>query len=94
MFPGTTSKLSEGGVTAAASINVSTDLVNITGATTINTIIPHFGGGFSGIIWIRAIGGTITLGTGGNILVGTTIAINRVTPLIYSKSAAAWYIGT
>lgn len=91
MFPGSTSKLSESVIVSSTTINPKTDFVRLTGATTIETIIPNFGGGFSGILFLTAVNGGITLGTSGNILVGGPMAQNRLHSLVYSKSQNKWY---
>jgi hypothetical protein len=95
MFPGTTSKLSEGTLASAASINVKTDIVLLTGTTAVNTIIPNFGGGFSGFcILIPTNAAGVTLGTSGNILVGIAAVQNRAVWLVYVKSLAKWVINS
>lgn len=93
MFPGLTTKLSEGEVASAASIDVKTDLVRVTGTTNIATITPHFGGGFSGIIFIVPTAGNVATLTTGNIAVAVTMPQNRATALIYSKVDDQWYPG-
>ena len=40
MIPGSVSKLSERTVASAATIEAKADIVNVTGSTQINTIIP------------------------------------------------------
>ena len=92
MFPGTTSKVSESTLAASTTINPKTDLVRLTGTTTIATIIPNFGGGFSGIQYLTPVDDTVTVDTSGNVLVGQTMALNRVYTFIYSKIQAKWYI--
>ena len=93
MIPGTTSKLSESTVESAASISAKTDIVLVTGTTTINTIIPNFGGGFSGFLVLVPTAG-VALGTSGNILVGITAAVNRAVFLVYVKSLGKWVINS
>jgi len=91
MIPGRVSKLSEEVVASASSIVVHSDLVRITGSTTINTIdVPD--GGFSKTITLVPVDGAVALGTSGNILVGITMAQNRAVTLTYSKLAGKWYI--
>jgi hypothetical protein len=91
MFPGTTSKLSESNVASAATISPKSDLARVTGSTQINTINPPFAG-FSGVLYLAPVDGAVVLGTSGNILVGITMAQNRLVTLVFSKLAAKWYI--
>lgn len=94
MIPGTTTKISESTLASASSIDPKTDLVKLTGSTAIATINPaHFGGGFSGILILVPTDGTLGLLTTGNIAIAVTMAQNRATVLVWSKSAAIWYPG-
>lgn len=93
MFPGLTTKLSEGVVASAASISPVTDIVRVTGTTSIATITPHFGGGFSGILFIVPVDGAVATLTTGNITLAVTMPVNRVTMLVYSKATGDWYPG-
>ena len=94
MIPGSTTKLTESVVASATSINVKTDLVRLTGTTSIATIIPNFGGGnFSGILVLVPTAGAVALTTAGNITVAVTMADLRATVLVYSRTADAWYPG-
>lgn len=92
MIPGTTTKLSEGGVPFATIISAKSDILMVTGAGTIQTILPNFGAGFSGVLVLVPLTAALILGTGGNILVGGTTAINRPVWLIYIKSLNKWMI--
>jgi hypothetical protein len=94
MIPGTTSKMSESTVASAATIDAKSDIVKVTGSTTINTINPKFGGGFSGICVLIPTDGAVTLGTSGNILVGIAMAQNRSVWLVYVRSLAKWVINS
>jgi len=93
MIPGTTSKLSESTVVGVDTISAKTDIVTVTGVGPVNTIIPNFGGGFSGILFLVSPA-ALVLGTTGNILVGATLVVNRATILIYVKSLGKWVIQT
>jgi hypothetical protein len=93
MFPGLTTKLSEETVASAASINVKADIVKLTGTTAIATIIPNFGGGFSGIIVVVPTGGAVATLTTGNISLAVTMPDERATVLVYSKENNLWYPG-
>lgn len=94
MIPGTTSKLSESTVASAATINVKTDIVLVTGAVAVNNIIPNFGGGFSGFCILIPVTGALTLGTSGNIAVGLAAVVNRAVWLVYVKSLNKWVINS
>lgn len=95
MIPGLTSKMSEATIASAATITAKTDIVKVTGSTTINTINPSFGGGqFSGLLVLIPTDGAVTLGTSGNILVGIAAAQNRAVFLVYVKSLAKWIINS
>ena len=93
MIPGTVSKLSETTVAFNAIIDVKSDIVNVVGAGTINTLRPYGGGQASQLILIPQTAALI-LGTAGNILVGITTAINRPVWLVYSKSLGKWLINS
>jgi len=92
MIPGTTTKLSESTVASAASISAKSDIVKVTGTTQVNTILPNFGGGFSGTVVLIPTDGAVILGTSGNILVGITMAQNRAVTLTFVKSTGKWYV--
>lgn len=94
MIPGTTSKASETTVASAATIDAKSDIVKVTGSTTIQTINPNFGGGFGGFLVLIPTDGAVTLGTSGNILVGIAMAQNRAVFLMYVKSLAKWVINS
>lgn len=94
MFPGSSTKLSESVLASAATIAPKTDLVNLTGSTQVNTIVPPLSGGRNaGILWIVPKDGAIVFGTSGNILVGATVAQNRPCTFVYSEAYDKWYIG-
>jgi len=94
MIPGTTSKLSESTVASAASISAKTDIVKVTGSTTVNTIIPNFGGGFSGLLILIPVDGAVTLGTSGNINVGIAAAQNRAVFMVFVRSLGKWIVNS
>ena len=94
MIPGITTKLSESLVASAATIEVKTDLVRVSGTTSIATIAPpHYGGGFSGIVILVPVDGNVATLTTGNIAVAVTMAQNRSTVLVFSKATSTWYPG-
>lgn len=94
MFPGFQSKVSVGDVASATTIQVKTDLVRITGSTQIETINSQLKldsqGGVA--IFVVAVDGAVVLGTAGNILVGQSLAQNRLYMLIFSAKQNKWYI--
>lgn len=94
MIPGLVSKLSESSVTAAATIGpIKSDILHVTGSTTIATIRPPGGpGGFSGILFVVA-GTTVAVTSSGNILTAATLTAGLVTVFIYSKSLNKWVPG-
>lgn len=94
MIPGRTTKLTESTVASASTINANTDIVLTTGAVTINTIIPNFGGGVASGLLILIPTTALTLGTTGNILVGIAAAVNRAVFLTYVKSLNKWVINS
>lgn len=94
MFPGSSTKLSESTLASATSISPKTDLVNLTGSTQIETIVPALlGGRNASIIFVVPKDGNLVFGTSGNILVGATVAQNRVCTLVYSEANDKWSIG-
>ena len=93
MFPGTTTKISEEELASAATIYPKADMVKLTGSTDLATIVPSYGGGFSGILILVPTDGTLGLLTTGNIAVAVTMPQNRATILAYSKEDAVWYPG-
>jgi hypothetical protein len=94
MIPGSVSKLSEATVASAATITAKADIVNVTGSTQINTIIPGLGTAVSQFLVLIPTAGAVTLGTSGNILVGIAMAQNRAVFLVWSKAAQKWYINS
>lgn len=92
MFPGLTTKLSEGTVASATSIIVESDIVRITGNTDIETILPKTGG-FSSMIVLVPVDDDVNLLATGNIAVAVTCAQDRATLLVFSKEDAQWYPG-
>lgn len=94
MIPGTTSKTSETTVASATSITAKSDVVLVTGTTTVQTIIPNFGGGFGGFLILIPTAGTVILGTSGNILVGISAVINRAVFMVYVRSLGKWVINS
>jgi hypothetical protein len=93
MIPGQMSKLSEGIVASAATINVKTDIVSLTGSTQVNTILAPLQGSNMMVILVP-VDGSIILGTSGNILIGITAVINRAVWLVWNKRVGKWVINS
>lgn len=89
MTPGLTTKLSEETIASAASISPKSDLLLVTGTTSIQTIVPPFAG-FSGIVFIVPIDGNVATLTTGNISAAITMPEDKVTVLVYSKTEQEW----
>lgn len=94
MIPGRQSKTTEEVVASATTINVKADLVRITGSTQIETILsPLLLSGQGGVvIFVVAVDGAVVVGTSGNVLVGQTLAQNRLYAFVYSNVVDKWYI--
>lgn len=92
MFPGITTKISVSTVASAATIEAKSDLVRLTGTTQVDTIKPNFGG-FCGILHVTPVDGNVVVSASGNVLVGATIAQNRVCTLVYDEISDKWRIG-
>jgi hypothetical protein len=93
MFPGSISKMSKSTVASAATIKAKTDVIIVTGATQIDTIVPGFGKQFCQFLVLIPTTG-VTLSAAGNIAVGIAAAINRAVFLVYEPSADKWYINS
>lgn len=89
-------KLSESTLVTASTIGpVTSDVLILTGTTTVNTIVPpQVSGGQTDVgLFIVTTGGAVTFGTTGNIAVATTTVQNRITFFVYSSSQAKWFPG-
>lgn len=97
MFPGLTTKVSEGNMALTTSISPKTDMVivNSTASTTVlETIVPPYGGGFGGImIIVNRSGGSITTVTTGNIATAVTIGQNVAVVAVFSKIVGKYIVG-
>jgi hypothetical protein len=95
MLPGRQSKLSVEKIASADSIIVRTDVVKVTGSTTVNTITTPLMLDRDGVIIVFIpVDGSVALGTGGNILVGITAVINRAVILVWDAVVGKWYISS
>lgn len=92
MLGGLSNKLSETIVDSADTIDASADVLLVFGTTQVNTINPPRNGGFSAVCYLVPLAGNLVLGTTGNISVGDTLTVNRLTTLVYSKQQGTWYI--
>lgn len=92
MIPGSVSKLSESTIASAATITAKTDIVNVTGSTQVNNIIPGLGTQVSQFCVLNPVSGALTLGASGNIAVGVALVQNRPAMLVWSKAAQKWLI--
>jgi hypothetical protein len=93
MIPGIQGKLSEETIASASTIDVKTDIVEVTGTTSIATINKPHQGGFSAQLFVIPTDGNVATLTTGNIPVAVTMPQNRATLLVYSKSNNKWYPG-
>ena len=95
MIPGFVSKMSEITVASATTIlSPDADILIVTGATQIETIVPALGKQCDQFLVVIPVTGAVTLGTAGNILVGIVMAVNRAVFMVYRKSTDKWYINS
>lgn len=79
-------------LTAATTITPTAAVHHVTGGTTVDTIaLTNLGTG-NPVIYLVADGGTVTLGTGGNILAGGTITQDKMQMLVYDSGASKWIL--
>jgi len=91
MIPGSTTKLTEATLESADIMYPKTDLIFVTGSTSISSFIPSFGAGFSGILFVVPTDGNVATTTTGNVGVAVTMLQDKVTTLVYSKKNTKWY---
>jgi len=94
MIPGSVSKLTESTQPSGATIYPKTDIVKLTGSTTVQTIIPALGSAQSQFLILVPVDGAVTLGTSGNISVGIAMALNRAVFMVYVRTLAKWIINS
>lgn len=94
MIPGSVSKLTESTVASAATIKVKTDIVKVTGAVAVNTILPGLGTRQSQFLILIPTSGALTIGTSGNILVGLAAVQNRAVYMVWVDSLQKWVINS
>jgi hypothetical protein len=90
MYPGATTRATEETLVSAATISPKSDLVLLTGTTSIATINPPFAG-FSGLLVLIPTGGAVSLLASGNIAATATLTNLVSKVLCYSKKNNKWY---
>lgn len=98
MWPGFTTKLSEGLLVLATTVTFNKDLLHITdttATTVLTTIMPAFGGGqFSGMtVVVNRSGAAVTTVTTGNVAKAVSIPENQSCVFVFSKLQNTWYPG-
>ena len=94
MIPGMVSKLTETTVPSLTTISAKSDIVKVTGSTTIQTILPGLGNAQSQFLILVPVDGAVTLGTSGNINVGIAMAQNRAVFMVFVRSLNKWIINS
>ena len=94
MIPGSVTKMTEATMAAATAITAKTDIVKVTGATAIQTIIPGLGNAQSQFLVLIPTDGAVVLGAAGNIAVGITAAQNRAVFMVYVRTLGKWIINS
>jgi len=92
MFPGLTTRLSEELTASSTTISPKNDMVRLTGSTAVATIAPSYAG-FSGILFVVPVDGTIVTVTTGNIPVAVIMAQNQVTVFVFNHVTGKFYPG-
>lgn len=92
MIPGFgTSRLKEESVASAATIQVKSDLIRITGTTQVDNILSPFLNGAGGLlIFVYTNGAGVTLSAAGNIAVSQALVTNRLYAYAWSDLAQKW----
>jgi len=93
MIPGITTKISEGVIASTTTIFPKSDLIFVSGTTSVATIVPPYAG-FSGILIVVAtdVAGFATT-TAGNISAVVSVTTGKATIFVYSKEKNKWYPG-
>jgi hypothetical protein len=94
MIPGSVSKMSEATVASAGTITAKADIVYVTGAVAVQTIIPGLGTMQSQFLVLVPTDGALTIGAAGNILVGIAAVQNRAVFMVWSKKLQKWIINS
>ena len=90
---GMVNKLSEQTVASASAVEVTAELILVTGNTSIATIAAPRNGGFSSFIIIVPVDNNVATLTTGNISLAVTMPVGRATLLSFSKTQNKWYPG-
>jgi len=90
-FQGTVSKRSERKMAAAASIDANADVLVLTGAVGVATIIPKVAGIAAQTVTLVAFDSTIALANTGNIATAATLTVGRTTTLTYTRATGKWH---
>ncbi len=92
MIPGYgVSKMKEDVVASAASIDIKSDLVRITGTTQIdNMVSPMLVGRDAILIFVYTPDAGVTISADGNVAVSQALVTNRLYAYVYSVLAAKW----
>lgn len=85
-------KQSESVLASASSIAPKSTQIRVTGTTNIATIVPPYQG-FSGMLVVIPVDGTVNTVTTGNIQTAVAMAQNRATVLFYNKTLDKWIAG-
>lgn len=94
MFPGLMSKLSESTVASTTTITVQSDIVYVTGSTSIATITsPLIGIGGSVIFVVATNAAGFATTTAGNIALAVSVTTNKATVFVWSSVNSKWYPG-
>ena len=91
MFPGQISKLSERKLASATTIVADADILVLTGVAAIQNITGHGFGTGGQMVYLIPLDTSISVVASGNVATIQTIAQNKVTCLVYSRSTNKWY---
>ncbi|HJU23077.1 MAG TPA: hypothetical protein VJ891_11270 [Casimicrobiaceae bacterium] len=78
-------------LTAAATITPTSCIHHVTGATTISTIATTNVPSGGNVLLFLIADSAFTTSTGGNIAVGSSVAINKLLVLVWDNTAAKWF---
>lgn len=94
MIPGLMSKASETTVASTTTVTFKSDIVKVTGTTSIATITaPPRQGGFGTVVYVVPIDGTVATVTTGNIAKAVSMVQSQVCVFVFIKSTGLWYPG-
>ncbi len=94
MIPGLMSKLSESTVASTTTVTFKSDIVYVTGSTSIATIRAPGQGGFSTVVFVIATNAAgFATTTAGNIALAVSVTTSKATVFVYSFKNSLWYPG-